>query len=203
MEAAHGRFGGQAQKWCASLYLHSRNQKAVRWLYLTAKELGKSLAVCLGEEKMGLVNNQAISTTLNLDINCKHSLIGFPMFTFVLSQFFFSTHQPNDPSKSHSDHLPPLLNTFQWLFMSSVYSKVLIMTARFYMIYLSPTFLIPFLAFSPLTHSTTATLAAIVSLKYAKHITFPLYSAQNTLPPRYSQRSLSSCLQIYVQIPAY
>lgn len=195
MEVTRGRFGGQAWKWWTSLYSHSRSQKAVRWPYLTAAELGRSLAVHLGEEKMGLVNSEAISTTLNLDINCKRSLIGFPVFTFVLSQFFFSTCQPNDPSKRHSDHFPPLLNTFQWLFISCVYSKALI--------YFSPTFLIPFLAFSTHAHSSTATLAAIVSFKYAKHIAFPLSPAQNTLSRGYSQSSLSSCLQIYVQTPAY
>lgn len=136
-EVTRGRFGGQAWKWWTSVYSHSRSQRAVRWPYLTAAELGRSLAVHSGDEKMGLVNSEAISTTLNLDINCKRSLIGFPVFTFVLSQFFFSTCQPNDPSKGHSDHFPPLLNTFQWLFISCVYSKALIMPQGFICLLLS------------------------------------------------------------------
>ena len=60
-----------------------------------------------------------------------------------------------------------------------------------------------FLSLPLLAHSTTATLASIVSLKCAKHITFPLSSAQNTLPSRYSQGSPSDCLQTYGQTPAY
>lgn len=86
---------------------------------------GKSLPVHLGEEKMVLVNSQAISATLNLD---KHPLITnilefFPIFTFVLSQFFFSTYQLNHPLKRNSDHLPPLLNIIQWFHLPCVFQR--------------------------------------------------------------------------------
>lgn len=93
----------------------------------------------------------------------------------MLSHFFFSTYQLNHPLKHNSDHLPPLLNTIHWFFISRVYSKVL-MASRLYMICLLPTFMILFLAFSLLAHCSTATLATRVSLKCAKHIAFPLSS---------------------------
>lgn len=51
--------------------------------------LGNTVRLCASEEDMA--NSEAVSITHDPDITCKHFVISLPIFTFVLSQFSFST----------------------------------------------------------------------------------------------------------------